>query len=259
MIIEDAKIISNELFSPEYGLIGIATEKLGKDFKAGQFLQMEIPGRPDLVLRRPMSPLRIKKRKGGWLIEVLYKLCGAGTRHLAGLASAQKISVLGPLGRGFRAPLKGGEVILVAGGTGLGPIFMLAGELCRKHKVSFYYGAKRAAEIHIRSEIEKLPAKVVFCTDDGSLGRKGMVTDILKKQLSETGAAPRIYACGPAPMLKAVQELAAAQRLKLQVSLEERMGCGMGACLSCAVKSADGGYRMVCKDGPVFNADEVVL
>ncbi len=259
MIIEDAKIVSNELFSPEYGLIGIATEKLGKDFKAGQFLQMEIPGRPDLVLRRPMSPLRIKKRKSGWLIEVLYKLCGAGTRHLAGLAPAQDISVLGPLGRGFRAPVKGGEAVLVAGGTGLGPIFMLAEKLCSKHKVSFYYGAKCAAEIHIRSEIEKLPAKIVLCTDDGSLGGKGVVTDILSKQLIKNGGNPCIYACGPVPMLKAVQKLAVAQGLKLQVSLEERMGCGMGACLSCAVKSADGGYRMVCKDGPVFNADEMVL
>ena len=256
MIIEDAKIIANEMTTKEYGVISLAVAKLGAGLKPGQFLQMAVPGRNDLILRRPMSPLRVVREKRGQRIDVLYKLSGEGTVHIGSLAAGGKINLLGPLGRGFSPPPKGREAVLVAGGTGLGPILMLAAQLCRRHKVSFYYGARNAGEIQAREEVEGLPAEVVLCTDDGSLGRKGLVTEALDAALA---GRPVLYACGPRPMLKRVQELAAGGGLRAQLSLEERMGCGVGACLSCAVRSVSGGYRMVCKDGPVFKADEIVL
>lgn len=258
MIIENSKILSNEMTGPDYGIIALAVARMGKDFKPGQFLQMEVPGRHDLVLRRPMSPLRVAKEKKGYRIDVLYKISGSGTAQISVLPKGESVSLLGPLGRGFRPPAKGTEAVLVAGGTGLGPILMLAEQLCVRNKVAFYYGAKRAAEIQARKSIERLPAEVVLCTDDGSLGKKGVVTRALASRLDK-GGEPLLYACGPRPMLKAVQELARAHGLAAQISLEERMGCGVGACLSCAAKSTSGGYRMVCKDGPVFDANEIVL
>ena len=257
---EDVTITENKKVSSDYGILTFEAKQLGKGFKPGQFMQLEVPGRNDLVLRRPMSPLRISKAGKAQLIEMMYKVVGQGTRELAALAARDKLNVLGPLGRGFKRPTKGSLPFLVAGGTGLGPVFMLAEELGKAWPVCFFFGAKCADEVCYNEEMKELPAQVVLCTDDGSLGEKGFVTDSLKKRLGkEEGKKVELFACGPRPMLLAVQEMAAARKLPAQLSLEERMGCGMGACLACAVKSSEGGYRMVCKDGPVFGADEVVL
>jgi dihydroorotate dehydrogenase electron transfer subunit len=257
MKIEDAVIIENRSLSAEYGLMRLKLKLLAKDFKAGQFIQMAVPGREDLILRRPMSPLRISKDKQGWQLDVLYRLSGKGTRHFAGLAAGSKINLLGPLGQGFTKPAKGRQPILIAGGCGIGPIFMLAEELGRKHQPLLFFGAKTARDVYLRDELGALPLELVVCTDDGSLGERGLVTEVFERRMAKDRY--QVYACGPRPMLQAVQELAAAHGLPAELSLEERMGCGVGACLGCAVKSSGGGYRMVCKDGPVFKSDEVVL
>lgn len=257
MITEDTRITRNRSLGDRYGLLTLAMREMGRDFMPGQFVQMEIPGRPDLIMRRPMSPLRIRREGDGYLMDVLYLIVGEGTRHIQGLGPGDEMNLLGPLGRGFRKPTEGSEAFLIAGGTGLGPIFMLAEELGSKNRVTFFYGARTADELFYRDEIQGLGADIVFCTDDGSLGEKGFVTDVAARLVS--GAGPLLYACGPKGMLEAVQNLAAEEELQAQISLEERMGCGVGACLSCAVRSAGGGYVMVCKDGPVFDTGDVIL
>jgi len=257
LITEDARIIGNRSLGERYGLLSLRLKEMGRSFGPGQFVQMEIPGRPDLIMRRPMSPLRIVEEDGEFRMDVLYLVVGEGTRHLTGLREGGTINLLGPLGRSFAPPADHGPAFLVAGGTGLGPIYMLAQELCESHDVTFFYGARNAAELFCRDDIQAFRGRTVFCTDDGSFGRKGVVTEVLKRQLSRI--RPTLYACGPKGMLAAVQELSRDQDLAAQVSLEERMGCGVGACLSCAVESTGGGYMMVCKDGPVFQAGDVVL
>lgn len=257
MITEDARITGNRSLGERYGLLSLVLKDMGRSFGPGQFVQMEIPGRPDLIMRRPMSPLRISEVDGEYRMDVLYLVVGEGTRHLTGLEAGDTINLLGPLGREFTPPADGGTAFLVAGGTGLGPIYMLAQDLADSHDVTFFYGARNDSELFCRPDIEAFRGQTVFCTDDGSFGHKGVVTDVVKERLA--GCRPTLYACGPKGMLAAVQELAREMDLPAQISLEERMGCGVGACLSCAVESAGGGYLMVCKDGPVFQAGDVVL
>ena len=173
MITEDARIIGNRSLGERYGLLSLRLKEMGRSFGPGQFVQMEIPGRPDLIMRRPMSPLRIVEEDGEFRMDVLYLVVGEGTRHLTGLREGGTINLLGPLGRSFAPPADHGPAFLVAGGTGLGPIYMLAQELCESHDVTFFYGARNAAELFCRDDIQAFRGRTVFCTDEGR-GHRGV-------------------------------------------------------------------------------------
>lgn len=244
--------------------------------RPGQFVHLvcRAPGSQDPLLRRPLSIFAADARQG--TVSLLYRVVGRGTAWLAAQSPGARMDLLGPLGQGFDLEkARGGEpVLLVAGGMGVAPLHFLATALQGQlpaGQVIFYYGAATGRQLLLRDRLAALADKLIICTDDGSLGRTGPVTAPLAESLAAhpTGV---IYSCGPRPMLEAVAALAARYDLPCQVSLEEKMACGVGACLGCACRTyrrdgqigagGAGGqeppfYSLVCTDGPVFDAREV--
>lgn len=222
--------------------------------RSGQFLHIAC-GEGNL-LRRPISICDINAGSGR--MTIVFEAKGAGTRWLSRRTAGEPIDVLGPLGNGFDIEALGSAPVLIGGGIGVPPMLMTAKE-CAKNGASVRTIAGARDRAHVILEADFSIFRPIICTDDGSYGRHGFVTDALKELLpSATGIA----ACGPKPMLRAVAQLAKSAGLPCQVSMEERMGCGIGACLVCAceLKDKDGStkYGHVCKDGPVFQAEEVL-
>ncbi len=220
--------------------------------KAGQFVHILCDGK---TLRRPISICRADAEKG--TLRVVFEVRGDGTRWLSQRAVGDEIDVLGPLGNGF--PLKRGKnVLVVGGGIGVPPLLGIA-DFSGNH-CDAVLGFRDRNHLCLVDDFRNTAKDVFVMTDDGSFGEQGFVTQRTKTLLAEK-SYDTVYACGPAPMLKAVSALAAENGVECYVSLEERMGCGIGACLVCAckIKSADGEKHLhVCKDGPVFKASEVV-
>ncbi|MBC8571002.1 dihydroorotate dehydrogenase electron transfer subunit [Zongyangia hominis] len=233
----------------------IQCPEMAEQAKAGQFVHIRCPG---VTLRRPISICQIDRAAG--TLRLVFEVKGEGTRNLAQLRVGDEMDVMGPLGNGFDLRKTAGKAVFVGGGIGVPPMVEAAAA----------YGAKAAAVLGFRDksrvileeDMKALGCDVTVCTDDGSYGRKGLVTDAVKELLME-GDVNAIYACGPMVMLEALATLAKEYGVRCQVSLEERMGCGVGACLVCAckTKTKDGeeNYSHVCKNGPVFDAQEVVF
>jgi dihydroorotate dehydrogenase electron transfer subunit len=213
----------------------------------GQFVMVKVgPGR-ELFLRRPLAVLG---QEGG-VLEILYKVKGQGTRELSIKERGDALWVLGPLGNGFSLPRSGENTILVAGGTGLPPIMAKA---ARTGKASLIIGAGTEADIPLLDRMKALEGIAVHpVTEDGSLGKKGLATDMLEDLLGSLQGPCAVYACGPHAMLRRVYELSSRAGARCEVSLEEYMACGFGVCSACAVKTASGPQR-VCTQGPVFDA-----
>jgi dihydroorotate dehydrogenase electron transfer subunit len=194
-------------------------------------------------------------------IEIVYKVVGLGTEIMQDLHQGDQIELLGPLGRGFDLGPPDKEKILVGGGIGLVPLYMLAEKLENKAKSRLLMGGRTRDDIITVTEFERLGVQTYVSTEDGSLGEEGLVTQVLKRKLQKYPHAT-VYACGPMPMLDAVQRICADHNAPLQVSLEALMACGVGACLGCVVKGAGHSdetprYLCTCKQGPVFNAEEL--
>jgi dihydroorotate dehydrogenase electron transfer subunit len=228
-------------------------------YSPGQFLHIRVTDGVDHLLRRPISLCKVagEDRKA---IGVAYRVGGKGTRLLQQKKPGDALDVLGPLGKGF--PIHEGDrhALLIGGGIGVPPLVELADQLTQRGvKVTSIVGfqSKRVAIL-----IEELGryGEVLVATNDGSLGLQGFVTDCMTEEL--LASADRFYACGPTPMLKAVQAKLVG-KVAGYLSLEERMGCGIGACMacvtSCVLEDGSVGYKKVCKEGPVFPAPEVVL
>lgn len=239
----------------------IESPYLTKNSKPGQFVEIKISDGIEPLLRRPLGVHRILKNG----IDLLYAVVGKGTETLSKKKAGEEIDLIGPLGNGFDIAASTKAAILVAGGIGVAPLLALAEHLgyrskgvgCRK-KILVLIGACKKEHILCENDFKKLGCKVVIATDDGSKGHKGFVTDLLNTIPTAYSLQPTtIYACGPAGMLKTVSKVAREKRIPCQVSLEERMACGVGVCLGCPVKVKSGEYKMVCKDGPVFDAEEI--
>ena len=251
-----AKIVVNKKIGKHHGLLTF--ELPGKTIvKPGQFFNIRINDSYTPLLRRPFGAHKIEKNK----VSILYKIVGEATAALSAKLKGNTVNVIGPLGNGFNISEK--EAILIAGGYGIAPLYALAlslrgGAKRRRGNLSIFIGANTKKQVIYDDKFRKLGVKVRIATDDGSKGQKGLVTDILENRL-RTGAVRKavIYACGPKAMLKAVAKIAKQYKIKCQLSLEEYMACGIGTCLGCAVKTKDG-YKMVCKDGPVFDAKDIV-
>ena len=215
----------------------------------GQFAQILVPGH---TLRRPISICGIDKTAG--TLRFVFQIRGQGTAELAQFQPGSTIEILAPLGNGF--PLdKGKRTLLVGGGIGVPPLLGLAAELGENAVAALGFRNKDA--VILEQDFQAAGAKVLIATDDGSYGHHGLVT-----QLAEGEEFQQVCACGPLPMLKAVKALAEQRGVPCYVSLEERMACGIGACLGCAValRGEDGAeyFGHVCKDGPVFDSRRVV-
>lgn len=235
-------------FPEDYNVAGMAVP--------GQFISMYC-GEGSRLLPRPISICEIEpaQRK----LRVVYRVAGKGTEEFSGLEEGAQIPVMGPLGNGFTR--KSGKAVLIGGGIGIPPMLALAKALKEEGaEVSVVLGY-RDGDLFLKKEFEPY-ADVYVSTEDGSVGTRGNVIDAIRENGLD---ADTIYACGPMPMLRGVKAYAAEKETEAQISLEERMACGIGACLGCACNSTDVDShshvhnKRVCKDGPVFNAEDVTL
>jgi dihydroorotate dehydrogenase electron transfer subunit len=223
----------------------------------------------DPFLPRAFSIYRIARRGDTPpVVEILYKVLGKGTQYLARMDPSQEIEVLGPLGNAFTLPDGGARPVLVAGGIGVPPIAALATQLAPSAKrqapsvgAEVFLGGKTSEDILCVKDFEEAGGGVHITTEDGSLGTKGLITDLLRPFLiAHHGSRFAIYTCGPPGMLAAVAGLAEECAIPCQVSVEANMACGFGACMGCAieVRADDKAYKLVCRDGPVFDSREIV-
>jgi dihydroorotate dehydrogenase electron transfer subunit len=220
----------------------------------GQFVHVAPGDGYHPLLRRPISVYDTDRVRE---VSILFRVEGEGTRMIAKKTAADSLDVLGPQGRGFRIDgLSGETVFLIGGGIGIPPIFFLSKTLQasgQRHEVLL--GARGREHLIGVDRFEKIGIEVQVASDDGSVGDKGFVTDLLKN-IGDDRA--RVYACGPTPMLKTIARLCREYpNVRAQLSLEERMSCALGACMGCVVKTVRG-YERVCKEGPVFDAEDLV-
>jgi len=217
--------------------------------RGGQFVMLEVSGTYDPMGRRAFAIADVRDE----ILIIFYEVVGRGTYLLSRMREGAKLRVLGPLGKGL-FPSEGDKHLLVGGGVGLAGLTLYGKELREKGKeVVFLYGARSAEHLGMLEWLEEEGFSYVVFTEDGSRGRKGIVTDALR----EFDSSWTVSACGPKPMLRALTNLVPADRLYL--SLESRMACGWGVCLGCVVRSPGRGYVRVCYEGPVFRAGEVCL
>ncbi|HSW63243.1 MAG TPA: dihydroorotate dehydrogenase electron transfer subunit [Dissulfurispiraceae bacterium] len=220
----------------------------------GQFYMLQAGATHDPLLKRPFSYLSAENGS----ISFLYRIRGKGTRAIAALRENETISLIGPLGNAY--PMPSGEFIAVAGGIGIASLFSLLG--AATGRAALFWGGRTAGELLMTETVGGLVRNAVITTDDGSAGRKSMVTEPFREYLAVNTHLP-VYVCGSNPMMKAVAAICADAGARCFVSLEAYMACGVGACLGCVVKirdaeSHEGRFRSVCKDGPVFDASTVV-
>lgn len=250
----DARVLSCAPLAEGLTRLILYAPEIAAAAQPGQFIQMLVPDSAH-VLRRPISLMAFDRAAGTLTLAIQPK--GRGTQMICALEEGDSVRVLGPLGTGFDA--KGAKAVyFVGGGVGVAPICCAMDCLAGEGSQAFF-GFRSAAHAY---GMTQAPCPVTAVSDDGTLGERALVTRPLAQAISQR-RPELIMACGPLPMLLAVQRLAAEQGIPCQLSLEERMGCGIGACLGCNVKVTldDGGwtYRRVCKDGPVFDSKEVVL
>ncbi len=247
---ENAVILSQEPLASDVYSMWIKTDDIAANAKPGQFIAVYSKD-GSRILPRPISICEVEEGK----IRIVYRVVGKGTDEFSRLQADDTIEIMGPLGNGYT--LQDKKAILIAGGIGIPPMLELAKQLqCEKQVVLGYRD-----ELFLNKEFEPY-ANVTIATENGSVGTKGNVLDAIREN-GITGDV--IYACGPTPMLRAIKEYALANDIDAYVSLEEKMACGIGACLACVCKSKEVdehthvNNKRICKDGPVFNVKEVEL
>ena len=272
----ETKIISNIKIAKGYYLLKLEVPHMFKDAQSGQFIHIRINDCNEPLLRRPFSihKLTLIRPKPGskkFSLDILYEVKGRGTRLLSEKKAGRYLDVLGPLGKGFNYQLQNTDSkahIIIAGGMGVAPLVLLAERLANSNsRIIVLIGAAAKSKIICEKDFKDLGCEVKIATEDGSQGFKGKVTALFEKKIlprvDSSGRKKSIsrpisaYACGPKLMLTALSKICMINKVPLQVSLEEFMGCGIGACLGCAVETKDG-MKRVCHDGPVFNAENII-
>jgi len=258
---EKCRILDHQKVGPSYFKLTLVSPYISSHAKPGQFVEVRCSDSYEPLLRRPISIHRISAEHKTF--ELLYEVVGKGTELLANSSIGEELDILGPLGEGFRIIPKKQVHILVGGGLGVAPLLGLAETLKSLGEKAVYIliGAKTKECVHCEANFSKVTDQVLVSTDDGTHGKKGLISDLLLDTIDSAIRTPNsaltmIYACGPKVMLKAVSEIAQQKKIDCQLSMEERMACGIGACKGCAIKTKSG-YKMVCKDGPVFDSKEI--
>lgn len=255
--IHDARVTVNKEVAEGIWRMVLLVPELANVLKPGQFITIAVPGNPAHLTRVPLSPSRADSDAG--TVEVFYAAIGDATRRLSTIEGGCFLSVVGPCGSGWKVPDKNGRCLLVAGGIGAPPIFSAARMLVSLgHDCDVILAARSARKLWGVETLEELGVQYVLVTDDGTAGVRGLATAVVPSLLAAHRYSA-IYTCGPAPMLAGVATSARAANIACQVSLERMMTCGFGACSTCNVKLAKGGYALCCTDGPVFNAQEVAF
>jgi dihydroorotate dehydrogenase electron transfer subunit len=259
------RVLSNRKLAEGHYRMGIAVPAAFPEAAPGQFVLIRVKDRSFPFLGRPLGVYAQERGPGGSRLEILYRVAGRGTGVLSLLKKGDALEVLGPLGQGFKAVRGRDRVVMIAGGIGIAPLTPLARRLCAKlparATLDFYYGAERADFLVGLGTLRDTCRSIRIATDDGSRGFRGPVTDLFAGDLKNYPPARTVvYACGPRAMLKRISELLAGSPIRCQVSVEERMACGVGACLGCVVETKDERkpYKRVCKEGPVFDLNEIV-
>jgi dihydroorotate dehydrogenase electron transfer subunit len=251
VIERNTQIIFNKKVASGTFLMGLRSSEIVIQAKPGQFVMIRVGPNPDPLLRRPFS---ICGTRGDDLFLILYRVVGKGTAIMSNAMKGEKLSVVGPLGRGFEPPEPGRKSLFVAGGVGVAPLFL--GQAAKNNLV-FIAGYRSANEIVPIEQVGLSLTDISIATDDGTAGHSGFVTGLLESHLAGYAEShPKIFACGPVPMLKRVAALTIERDIPCQVSLEATMACGLGACQGCAVtasKDSNKTYYHVCRDGPVFD------
>ena len=252
----EARIVFNKVAGP-YFLMCLEAPQIAKVAVPGQFLMLKANRELEPFLRRPFS---IHDADEGRIL-VLYRVVGRTTTAMKLLPDGESVGLIGPLGNGF-SDCAEKNATLIAGGIGIAPMRFLAKGLVSKGVgVTLLAGARTAEDLYV--EGFDLVRDTILATDDGSRGRKGLVTEVLEDLLGTIDAATKIYACGPEPMLARVAQLAVDRDIPCELSLEARMACGIGACYGCAVKALDENgspcYIRVCKEGPVLDAKKLLF
>ena len=284
MIRMNANILSNEQLNQDCWRMVLDAPQIASEVKPGQFIHLKIGGSNGPLFRRPFSVFRRVELGGDSLgIEIIYKVTGRGTHLMAELRKGDLLDIIGPQGLGFEWDRKKPMQVILAGGTGAACLFMLAAEISRAgFQLKILLGAETKTAVLLEKEFAALKGDVMVSTDDGSYGYHGFVTEMLTDAL-ETGKLSSdcaIYASGPEPMLKALAPICKKYHIPAQVSMERHMMCGIGACLACVCKvdqnhvlrhrglgsshiqfvsDKEFGYALVCKDGPVFDINEVIF
>lgn len=249
-------ILQQECIGTDIYSLWLDAPQIASQAKPGQFISVysNDSGR---VLPRPISICEIDREKGA--LRIVYRIAGKGTKEFSGMKAGETLDILGPLGNGFPMDvIKGKRVFMMGGGIGVPPMVQTAKEAEAEVTVIAGY---RNSEIFLKEELEQ-NGTLVIATEDGSVGTKGNVMDAIRENHLE---ADVIFACGPTPMLRAIKTYAEENGILCYISMEEKMACGVGACLACVCKSKDVDHhshvhnKRICKDGPVFLSTEVEL
>jgi dihydroorotate dehydrogenase electron transfer subunit len=279
-----SKIVSNKRMTESCWRVVLDAPQISSELKPGQFIHVKVGGEKGPLFRRPFSVFRRLPLKGGPLgIEIVYKVIGTGTSLMTGLRKGDTVDIIGPLGHGFELDRNKSVQVVVAGGTGAACLFLLAEEISKAGlQLKVLLGADTKASVLLKKEYAALKGEVMVSTDDGSYGYHGFVTQMLEKAFHEGKISTDcvIYSSGPEPMLKALAAICQKYALPAQVSVERHMMCGIGACLACVCKvdpshisknrdlgsshiqsvpDKEFGYALACKDGPVFDVNEVIF
>ena len=261
------QVVRNVAVAPDYFQLTLLAPQYLQLARPGQFVMLRINADNQPLLRRPFGIFSCEILPGdngaaeaAEVVHLLYKVVGSGTRLMTSLRSGDNVELLGPLGHGFSVESSASKHILVAGGVGVAALYMLAQQLrISGAAVQLLAGGRGSDDIVAVEQFRLLGVETLIATDDGSIGVKGYVTELLQRQLDGDVA---VYACGPTPMLQAVHNICDAEDVPLQVSLEALMACGVGACLGCVVPGHDHSennphFLCTCKQGPVFAADKL--
>lgn len=239
-----AKIIENRRIIPLIFRMILEEEGIAKDALPGQFVNIRVGDGYYPLLRRPMSVHWTAQDR----FAILYNIRGTGTELLSTYKKGDRLNILGPLGNSFESLIADEKLYLIAGGIGVAPLYFLY----KKRRAFLIMGARDRDAI-LPEEETGSPVDIVT-TEDGSIGEKGLITDHLPDVLEGS----TVISCGPIPMLKKIKDFYSTKNVNSILSLEARMGCGYGVCLSCAIKTKKG-YKYVCKDGPAFRAEDIEL
>ena len=251
-----SKLIKREKLKDDIFKFCLEAKEIVDVAKPGQFIEIKITDGIDPFLRRPISIYNMDKENG--ILEIIFRVQGKGTEILSRRKEGETVDIIGPLGYGTFKFEEYKNIAILGGGIGVFPLYELAKQATEVANVNTYLGFRNKDAVLLEEEFNKVSNKLVITTDDGSYKIHGFAINELEKDL-ESGKIDAIFACGPLPLLKAVQNLAKEKNIPCQISLEEKMGCGLGVCLGCAVEIVTGGYGHICKQGPVFDSNKVII
>ncbi len=249
---ETCVVVENRHINKKYYLLKIKAPYIAEQAKPGNFVMLKASMGIEPLLKRPFGIFRAEPP----FIWLYYEVVGRGTELIANLKTGDKVQVLGPLGNRF-PELRDKNILVVAGGRGIAPIYYAVRDYVSANRVFLIYGARSSGDLNLIDDLEKQPLEEMFLyTDDGSAGEKGFVTSGIRRIISDHNIDVTV-SCGPDAMFEALAAEIGGMAVENYVSLEALMGCGFGICYSCAVKTVEGSYKKVCTDGPVFRMEEI--